>query len=51
VAIPDHIVQRYIVELPNKGRVQPPNLRSIVSAMVETELSSDAFIEGRGWPK
>lgn len=51
VAIPQHIVDQYLVELPGKGRVQPPNMRSIVIAMIETELSSDAFIEARGWPK
>lgn len=51
MAIPQHIVDQYLVELPGKGRVQPPNMRSIVIAMIETELSSDAFIEARGWPK
>ena len=51
VAIPEHVLRQYMVVIPGKGGMQPPNLRSIVSGMIEVELSSDGFVEGRGWPK
>lgn len=51
VNIPESVMRKYLVEIPGKGGVQPPNLRAIVSGMIESELSSDGFVEGRGWGK
>ena len=51
VSIPESVLRQYVVELPNRPGIEAPNSRGVAIGMIENELGSDAFVEGRGWPK